>query len=76
MPGVIVKKKKFVWTDANESEIRDYCNNYYIINVNRLEWQKDESRRWNASISIRLKYKYDGEYESDSTSRFARFIKD
>jgi hypothetical protein len=23
--GVIPKKKKFVWTDADENEMRDYC---------------------------------------------------
>ncbi len=27
-PSAPIKKKKFVWSDADENEIKDYCKNY------------------------------------------------
>jgi hypothetical protein len=37
-PSAPIKKKKFVWSDADENEIKDYCKKIILIIHNyRLE---------------------------------------
>lgn len=46
--GVIPKKKKFVWTDADENEMRDYCkipiyDNSLYLDLNEKKHNMDEN---------------------------------